>query len=113
IKGGLKTTVACVFHVVGPVPEEAAFHVRVTGPRTTEGEHLPVGGDYPLGRWREGEYIVDGIAIITKTSDPDGTYHIELGYSEGGDPIAAAGEGLMVTGDGFVVVGSYQLSRAR
>lgn len=83
-----------VFKALREIPGNWRLTVKMVRDdgETIDGDHVPIGGLYPPGDWRTGEYVVDRhrIHIDMHRSKP-GTYGVYVGFLAGGKPVAASG----------------------
>lgn len=85
-----------VFKALEEVPGKWRLMVRLIGEdgKVVKGDHVPIGGLYPPGLWRPGEYIVDKHKIhIDMYKTKVGDYRIWMGFRNGSRPVEVSGEG--------------------
>ena len=79
-----------VFKAMADIPANWKLTVKLVRAdgETINGDHVPIGGLYPPGDWREGEYVVDlhRIHIDMNRSKP-GSYTVWLGFKQGSKPV--------------------------
>jgi len=84
-----------VFKALKEVPPGWKLTVRLerADGGTVKGDHVPIGGLYPLSMWRPGEYVVDRHKIhIDMYKTKVGDYAAWLGFTHNGRAVPAAGE---------------------
>ncbi len=88
-----------LFQAVDKLPAGWRLTVKLLqeGGAEVDGDHVPIGGLYPLGDWREGEFVVDRHTIhIDMHRTKPGTYGVWLGIADGRKPVQVQAEGLEV-----------------
>jgi arylsulfatase A-like enzyme len=77
---GAEVEVTYHFDVLAPLPPGWALFFHLSGPNGYRNlDHVPVGGAYPLERWKPGERIRDRHSFRIDANAPPGTYTIWLG----------------------------------
>ena len=84
------------FHALENVPANWKLTVRLIRDdgATINGDHVPIGGLYPPGDWRKGEYVLDRHRLLIEyPKHKPGSYGVYLGFRAGGKPVSARGTG--------------------
>ncbi|MCA9580421.1 MAG: LTA synthase family protein [Myxococcales bacterium] len=86
IEPGDSFTVTQVYRVTGtPNPATRPFLHVVGEEKMFNGDHEPVGGAYPVSRWKTGQYIQDRFVFATRPDYPVGRYQIRSGFWRPGE----------------------------
>ncbi|MBM4352511.1 MAG: LTA synthase family protein [Deltaproteobacteria bacterium] len=102
-----------LFRAVTELPKgwRLTVKLRQESGAEVDGDHVPIGGLYPLGDWREGEYVVDRHPIhIDMHRTRPGTYGVWLGITDGRKPVTVEAQGLDVDSTQRVRLGTVTIA---
>jgi len=83
VGAGEKMRFTWYFEVLESVKGNYRPFVHIDGADRVHGDHVPVGGKYPVRLWERGDVVMDRHTVEVPTSTKAGTYTIYVGFFSG------------------------------